>query len=227
MKRPLLIILAVLLADQALKFWVKLSFFLGESVPLFGQGHSWAYLQFVENKGMAFGLEFGGEAGKMALTLFRMVAVVGIGYLLWRAVRARHGTAMTVSLSLIFAGAMGNIIDSAFYGLIFDASTPFHKAVLFPGGGGYASFLHGAVVDMFYFPLVQGRFPQWLPVWGGEEFEFFRPVFNIADAAISVGVVMLVLVQNLEDRRSRKKLQGAPAQAAPQPPAATERESAS
>ena len=224
MKRPLLIILAVLLADQALKFWVKLSFFLGESVPLFGQGHGWAYLQFVENKGMAFGLEFRGEAGKMALPLFRMVAVVGIGYLLWRAVRTKHGTAMTVSLSLVFAGAMGNIIDSAFYGLIFDASTPFHKAVLFPEGGGYATFLHGAVVDMFYFPLIHGHFPEWMPLWGGQEFEFFRPVFNIADAAISVGVVMLVLVQNLEDRRSRRKLPDVPAQAVPPPSGTTGRE---
>ena len=204
MKRSILIILAVLVADQALKFWVKTGFFLGESIPLFGQGHDWAYLQFVENKGMAFGLEFGGEFGKVALTLFRMVAVVGIGYLLWKAIRTKRGTGLVVSLSLIFAGAMGNIIDSAVYGLIFDASTPFQKAVLFPVDGGYASFLHGAVVDMFYFPIAHGHFPQWLPIWGGEEYEFFRPVFNIADAAISVGVVMLILVQNSEERRTRK-----------------------
>ena len=204
MKRPLLIILAVLVADQALKFWVKLGFFLGESIPLFGQGHTWAYLQFVENKGMAFGLEFGGEFGKVALTLFRMVAVLGIGYLLWKAVKAKRSKGLVVSLSLIFAGAMGNILDSAVYGLIFDASTPFQKAVLFPAEGGYATFLHGAVVDMFYFPLMQGHFPQWLPIWGGGEYEFFRPVFNIADAAISVGVVMLILVQNADERRTRK-----------------------
>lgn len=204
MKRPLLIILSVLLADQALKFWVKLSFFLGESIPLFGQGHSWAYLQFVENRGMAFGLEFGGATGKIALTLFRMVAVVGIGYLLWKAVRRKRSNGLVVSLALIFAGAMGNIIDSAVYGLIFDASTPFQKAVLFPADGGYSSFLHGAVVDMFYFPLLQGQFPAWLPVWGGEEYVFFRPVFNIADAAISVGVVMLVLVQRSEEKQLRK-----------------------
>ena len=102
---------------------------------------------------------------------------------------------MVVSLALVFAGALGNIIDSAFYGLIFDASTPFHKAVLFPEGGGYASFLHGAVVDMFYFPVLRGHYPSWLPIWGGQEFEFFRPVFNIADAAISVGIVMVILLQ--------------------------------
>lgn len=210
----MLIILAVLLADQALKFWVKLDFYLGESVPLFGQGHTWAYLQFVENRGMAFGLEFGGAMGKIALTLFRMVAVVGIGYLLWKAVKHKRSTGLVVSLALIFAGAMGNIIDSAIYGLIFDASTPFQKAVLFPADGGYASFLHGAVVDMFYFPLLQGQFPAWVPFWGGEEFVFFRPVFNIADAAISVGVVMLIVVQNIEERRARKAKQAAqPAQA--------------
>lgn len=201
MKRSVLIILSVLVADQALKLWVKLGFFLGDSIPLFGQGHDWAYLQFVENRGMAFGLEFGGGFGKIALTLFRIVAVIGIGYLLVRAIKDKRNNWLVVSLSLIFAGAMGNIIDSAFYGLIFDASTPFHKAVLFPADGGYAPFLHGAVVDMFYFPLMHGHFPQWLPIWGGEQYEFFRPVFNIADASISVGVVMLILVQRKDAQR--------------------------
>lgn len=201
------------MADQALKFWVKTEFFLGESIPLFGQGQDWAYLQFVENKGMAFGLEFGGEAGKMALTIFRMVALVGIGYLLWKAVQEKRSTALTVSLSLVFAGALGNIIDSACYGIIFDASTPFQKAVLFPPDGGYAPFLHGAVVDMFYFPVLHGHFPQWLPIWGGEEYEFFRPVFNIADAAISVGIVMVILVQRHEDKRSSKEQAPVPPEA--------------
>jgi signal peptidase II len=194
LKRALLITLLVLVADQALKVWVKTSFVLGDSMPLFGHAR-WAYLQFVENKGMAFGLEFGGEAGKLTLTLFRIVAVVGIGYILWRSVRNKRSTWLTVSLALIFAGALGNIIDSTFYGLLFSASTPFQKAVMFPADGGYAPLLHGAVVDMFYFPLLHGRFPTWVPFWGGEEYEFFRPVFNIADAAISVGVVLLILVQ--------------------------------
>ncbi len=203
MKRPALIILAVLLADQVLKFWVKQSFFLGESVPLFGQGHTWAYLQFVENRGMAFGLELGGTAGKMALTIFRILALVGIGWLLHKAVKEKRNRLLEVSLALVFAGALGNIIDSAFYGLIFDASTPFKKAVLFPPDGGYAPLLHGAVVDMFYFPLVHGRFPQWVPLWGGQEYEFFRPVFNIADAAISVGIVMVVLVQRNHEKRTK------------------------
>lgn len=217
MKRAILIILAVLVADQALKYWVKTSFFLGESIPLFGPGQDWAWLQFVENKGMAFGLEFGGEAGKMALTLFRMVALVGIGYLLWKAAKQARSKTMVISLSLVFAGALGNIIDSAFYGVLFSASTPFQKAVLFPPEGGYAPFLHGAVVDMFYFPVLHGRFPEWLPFWGGEEYEFFRPVFNIADAAISVGIVMVILVQRHEDKRARaEEAKNAPAPGAPE-----------
>lgn len=195
MKRPILIILIVLLADQILKCWVKQSFFLGESIPLFGEGQTWAYLHFVENRGMAFGLEFGGGWGKVFLTVFRMLALVGIGYLLVKAVRDGRRPLMVVSLALVFAGALGNIIDSMFYGIIFDASTPFHKATLFPPDGGYAPFLHGAVVDMFYFPILQGRFPDWLPIWGGQGYEFFRPVFNIADAAISVGIVSAFILQ--------------------------------
>ena len=165
MKRALLVIILVLLADQALKVWVKTHFFLGEYVPLFGENSTCAYLQFVENKGMAFGLEFGGEVGKLLLTLFRMVAVVAIGWVLRWMVREKQSGARVISLALIFAGALGNIIDSAFYGLLFSASDPVTRnvAVLFPEGGGYAPFLHGAVVDMFYFPLWEGRLPGWLP----------------------------------------------------------------
>ena len=154
----------------------------------------------------------------MALTLFRMVALVGIGYLLWKAAKDARNQTMVISLSLVFAGALGNIIDSAFYGLIFDASTPFQKAVLFPPGGGYAPFLHGAVVDMFYFPVLHGRLPAWLPLWGGEEFEFFRPVFNIADAAISVGIVMVILVQRHEEKRARTEAGAAPSASRPGEP---------
>ncbi len=197
MKRALLVIFLVLLADQALKVYVKTHFFLGEYVPLFGAESTKGYLQFVENKGMAFGLEFGGEAGKLLLTLFRMIAVVVIGYILRQMILRNRDGWMITSLALIFAGALGNIIDSAFYGLIFEESNPktLNVAQLFPPEGGYAPFLHGAVVDMFYFPLWQGRFPDWLPFQGGKPFEFFRPVFNIADAAISVGVGMMILVQ--------------------------------
>jgi signal peptidase II len=194
-KRAALIIVLVLLVDQALKVWLKLNFYLGESVPLFGEGCQWAYLQFVENRGMAFGLEFGGPLGKLSLTLFRIIAVIGIGWLLVHAVKRERGAWLMTSLALIFAGALGNIIDSAFYGVLFSESLPFQKAVFLPPDGGYAPLLHGAVVDMLYFPLWECRFPEWLPIWGGERFEFFRPVFNIADAAISVGVVLLLFSQ--------------------------------
>jgi signal peptidase II len=195
LKRALAIILLVLVADQVLKVWVKLTFFYDSAIPLFGD---WAYLHFIENRGMAFGMEFGGEWGKLLLSLFRIIAVAGIGYALVRMTRTGARGIQIASVALIFSGALGNIIDSTFYGLIFSASSPFQKAVLFPAEGGYAPFLHGAVVDMFYFPLWEGRLPEWLPVWGGEHFLFFRPVFNIADAAITSGVVLFILVQRPE-----------------------------
>ena len=195
MKRALAIILLVLVADQVLKVWVKLTFFYDSAIPLFGD---WAYLHFIENRGMAFGMEFGGEWGKLLLSLFRIIAVAGIGYALVRMTRTGARGIQIASVALIFSGALGNIIDSTFYGLVFSASSPFQKALLFPAEGGYAPFLHGAVVDMFYFPLWEGRLPEWLPVWGGEHFLFFRPVFNIADAAITSGVVLFILVQRPE-----------------------------
>lgn len=192
MKKALLIILLVLLADQALKVWVKLTFFYDTAIPILGNK---GYLHFIENRGMAFGMEFGGAWGKLLLTLFRIVAVSAIGFSLFRMVRRGTTGLMVVSVSLILAGALGNIIDSTFYGVLFSASTPFQKAVFLPPDGGYAPLLHGAVVDMFYFPLFDGRLPEWLPIWGGEHFVFFRPVFNIADAAITVGIALFILVQ--------------------------------
>ena len=192
MKRALLITTLVLLADQALKVWVKLNFYYDSSIPLLG---SKGYLHFIENRGMAFGLEFGGEKGKLILTLFRIVAVIVIGFIIKRVLEKQSSVWLVTSLSLILAGAMGNIIDSTFYGQLFSASTPFQKAVLFPAEGGYAPLFHGAVVDMFYFPLWEGQLPSWLPLWGGEPFVFFRPVFNLADAAITVGMAMFILVQ--------------------------------
>lgn len=192
MKRAFLIVLLVLLADQALKVWVKLNFFYDGSISILGDK---GFLHFIENRGMAFGMEFGGTWGKLLLTLFRIAAVSGIGYSLYRMIQRGVSTGLMVSVSLILAGALGNIIDSTFYGVLFSASTPFEKAVFLPPDGGYAPLLHGAVVDMFYFPVWEGRLPDWLPIWGGDYFVFFRPVFNIADAAITVGIGLFILAQ--------------------------------
>ncbi len=165
---------------------------LGDSYSIFG---NWSYIHFTENYGMAFGLEFWGKFGKILLSLFRIAAVVAIGYYMRHLIRtSKATTGSIVGLALIMAGALGNILDSAFYGLIFNDSWG-QVAQFLPDGGGYASFLHGRVVDMFYFPLVEGHFPSWIPVWGGEDFIFFRPVFNFADASISIGVVYILLFQ--------------------------------
>ena len=150
LKRSLAIVLLVLFADQALKIWVKLSFFYDSAISILGDK---SYLHFIENRNMAFGMEFGGEWGKLLLTLFRIAAVTGIGYSLYRMIQRGASTGLVISVSLILAGALGNIIDSTFYGVMFSESSPFEKAVMFPVDGGYAPLLHGAVVDMFYFPL--------------------------------------------------------------------------
>lgn len=186
--KPIVVTLLVLLADQWLKIWVKTNMYLSQEFPVLG---NWFYIHFTENKGMAFGMEFGGDWGKLALSLFRILAVCGIGYYLFRLPKTTH-KGLKISVALIFAGAIGNILDSAFYGLIFSDS--FNQLATFlPEEGGYAPFLHGWVVDMFWFPLVEGNFPEWFPFWGGEHFLFFRPVFNIADAAISVGIGIIFL----------------------------------
>lgn len=192
LKRAILLILGVLAVDQTLKVWVKLNFRLEDRLPLFGDKGE---LLFVENPGMAFGMVIGGEWGKLLLTLFRIVAVIAIGYSLVRMTRHNARTGLVMSVALIFAGALGNIIDSTFYGLLFSESTRAMKAVLFPPEGGYGTLFHGAVVDMFHFPLWTGRMPSWSPLWANEPVEFFRPVFNVADAAISVGVGWFILLQ--------------------------------
>ena len=155
---------------------------------------------------MAFGMEFGGEAGKLFLTLFRIAAVCAIGYGVVYLIKKKYHRGLILNVSLIFAGALGNIIDSTFYGMIFNESTYFAPAKLFPPGGGYASLFHGRVVDMFYFPLIEGIFPQWVPVWGGQDFVFFRPVFNIADAAISVGVILILIFQKHYFKEEKKEI---------------------
>ncbi|MGV3762640.1 lipoprotein signal peptidase [Parapedobacter sp.] len=190
--KPLILIASVLLVDQLSKFWIKLNMTLGQEYKILGD---WFIIHFTENNGMAFGLEFGGEAGKLALSLFRIAAVIGIAYGLHYMVRKKYHRGFILNVALIFAGAMGNIIDSTFYGLIFSESTWFEKASLFPAAGGYSSLLHGKVVDMLYFPIIKGDFPAWFPIWGGEDFLFFRPVFNIADSAITVGVALILIYQ--------------------------------
>jgi len=186
---PLIVILAVLLIDQATKFWVKLNMQIGEEIPVFGD---WFIIHFTENNGMAFGMEIAGEYGKLALSVFRILAIILIGWYLFSLPKKGASNGLMVSGSLIFAGAVGNIIDSAFYGQIFSESY-YQLATLFPEGGGYATLLHGKVVDMLYFPLYQGILPSWIPFWGGDYFIFFRPVFNIADSAITIGVASILL----------------------------------
>ena len=182
-----LIILLVIVIDQSLKIWIKTHFYLGEDYKIF----SWFYLYFIENNGMAFGMEFG---SKLLLTLFRIVAVA---FLIWYIVRTyripKVPMGYVVSLSLITAGAAGNIFDCVFYGLIFNNPMPPEVASLFPAGGGYAEIFHGRVVDMLYFPLFRFTWPGWMPWVGGHEFLFFQPVFNIADAAITCGIFVLIL----------------------------------
>jgi signal peptidase II len=188
LNKSILIVVLVLLIDQILKIWIKTNMTLGQEFKIIGH---WFIIHFVENNGMAFGFEFGGEYGKIFLSLFRVVAVIGIGWYILKMVKKDVSMGFIACVSLIFAGAIGNIIDSAFYGLIFNDSYG-QVSTLFPEGGGYATFLHGRVVDMFYFPLISGTYPDWVPLAGGSDFQFFRPVFNVADSAISIGIFSII-----------------------------------
>lgn len=195
------IVLLILLADQALKVYIKTTFRLQDSVDVFGD---WFKLYFVENPGMAYGWKFGGEWGKVALTLLRIGAVIFGTWYIGKILKEKKHSGFIFCAAMIYAGAIGNLIDSCFYGMIFDKGMLFdpsigdyrsYNGLAHFSSEGYSSFLHGNVVDMLYFPLISGHFPDWLPIWGGEDFEFFRPVFNIADAAISVGIITILVFQ--------------------------------
>lgn len=193
LKHAILLIAVIIIADQALKIWIKTSFPFGNTGIT---GLEWFKLYFIENRGMAWGWEFGGEWGKMILTLFRLAAVIFGSWYLVKIIRQKqYSRGFIICASLIYAGALGNLIDSMFYGLIFEESSYSQVAKIFPAEG-YAGFLHGRVVDMLYFPIIRdAHYPSWFPLVGGQEFEFFSPIFNIADASISVGVITLFVFQ--------------------------------
>ena len=188
MKKPLIIILIVLLVDQISKFWIKMTMTVGESIPVFGK---WFQIYFIENNGMAFGWELGMQWGKIALSLFRIIAVALFFYLIYYLSKKKVKFGPLFGISLITAGALGNIIDGMLYGMIFSESTFTQVATLFPDGGGYSGFMQGKVVDMLYFPLF--TFPEWIPFFGGQI--FFSPIFNVADSAITIGFLYLLIFQ--------------------------------
>jgi signal peptidase II len=191
-KKITILVLLILFVDQLVKIWIKTNMTIGENIPVFGD---WFKIYFIENNGMAFGMQFGGSLGKMLLTLFRIVLIGFIIYYINKLIKKDAPMGVVYGVGLILVGAVGNVVDSMFYGMIFSESTFTEVATLFPPGGGYSSFLHGKVVDMLYFPLIETTLPEWVPFKGGDDFVFFRPIFNIADSCITIGVAYLLLFQ--------------------------------
>ena len=191
LQQAALVVIAILLLDQSVKIWIKMSMKIGDSISVFG---NWFYILFTENRGMAFGMEFGGDFGKLALSLFRIVAVIGIGWYLHKLSKTQASKGLVIGLALVLAGALGNIIDSAVYGMLFTDSYG-RIAEFLPAAGGYSSFLHGRVVDMLYFPLVDTVLPDNFPILGGRRFVFFQFIFNVADSAITCGAAYLLIFQ--------------------------------
>jgi signal peptidase II len=208
-KKAIFLIIAVLVADQITKILVKTNMTIGEEIQVIG---NWFIIHFTENKGMAFGLDFPGDNGKSVLSIFRLLAIAGIGLYLRYLIRHEVHRGLILSVALILAGAAGNIIDSLFYGMIFTDSWG-RVAAMFPEGGGYAPFLQGKVVDMLYFPVIKGTWPEWFPWWGGSSMVFFRPVFNLADSCITIGVAIILIWQKrffAEEIIPRKKSEDSP-----------------
>jgi Lipoprotein signal peptidase len=183
-------VVLLLLIDQIVKIWIKTHMTIGESIPVFGD---WFQILFIENRGMAFGMQFGGDIGKLLLSLFRIVFCIVLIIFLRNLIKKDASMGVLIGASLILIGALGNTIDCSFYGVIFNESTYDQVATLFPEGGGYAPFMFGRVVDMLYFPVIEMTLPQWFPIWGGEEFIFFRPIFNVADSCITIGCIYILL----------------------------------
>lgn len=203
-----LLVLLILLVDQSVKIWVKTHLWLSQEIEIFGL--DWALIHFMENNGMAFGISFGGSFGKLALSIFRIIAISFLIYLIQNFIRSGARWGLLIPFGMILAGAIGNMIDSAFYGLIFSESNYFHGGIarIFPAEGGYADFLHGKVVDMFHFPMFRGFWPDWIPIIGGHHYLFFKPVFNVADVAITVGVLQILIFQRSFFLNDQEKLAG-------------------
>lgn len=188
-----ILVIALLIIDQIFKIWIKTHMTLDESIAVFGE---WFYLRFIENPGAAYGMSLGGDYGKMALSLIRIVAIGAIIYYVSRLIKRSAPVGVVIGFAFILAGAIGNVLDSVFYGVMFTESTYYDVAQMVPWGEGYSTLLHGNVVDMLYFPIIEiERMPDWFPIWGGEEYTFFSPVFNMADSYVTCGFVYLLLFQ--------------------------------